>query len=45
MSAMENTDQLWEVEAAPESTAAPMAEWSLLLLIPILGASSPEAWW
>ncbi len=27
MSAMENSDQLWEVEAAPEAGAAPMAEW------------------
>ena len=27
MSAMENSDQLWEVEAAPETVAAPMADW------------------
>ncbi len=33
MSAMENSDQLWEIEAAPEAGAAPMA----LFLIPILG--------
>jgi uncharacterized RDD family membrane protein YckC len=27
MSAMENSDQLWEVEAAPETVGAPMADW------------------
>jgi len=27
MSAMENSDHLWEVEAAPEATGMPMADW------------------
>ena len=27
MSAMENSDQLWEVQAAPETTGMPVADW------------------